>query len=466
MSVFKSFDEAGDNPEPIVNRYLQTMADGGEQLALLRVSYRFTPYWLPEAAYQRLAGFYLLLRDGERTQLFMTVTEANSPADVWLRQQSIQSEQQFAEALAQWQLPCIDSAEPLPLISVNIAKPWGQEIWFTGIEQRGVAKVGDERGQQLLPWVLSALPEALCDHQQQSLILLKILDPMPEPVFGELYFELHQQKREVYVVTHVDADAWPQGRGAIRFGFSADKRAQYASEADFRAAFAGAVKAYETVRRDIDRQLDAVAAKDGYAVDQALPLTQRKAMLAELPDELRQRELNLRSAVESFTDSLPLAVGDVIKVPCLTPHSLQHGVRTVEFQTPVYERLIIYFTQKVLTQDHWDTDQAVALMNTETPPPEPEPVIVENGAVIIKRIVDFEDFEVHRIQLRHAQKWRLQTQRSYCLLMAIDAGLQVNRRTLGAEQAILIPARCETPCLRNGRDDGMLSALVAYPKFQ
>ena len=75
--------------------------------------------------------------------------------------------------------------------------------------------------------------------------LLKVLDPAPEPVLGDLYFELHETKQEVYVVTHVDRRAWPDGRGAIRFGMNAARRAVYADDAKFRAAFLKAVREYE-----------------------------------------------------------------------------------------------------------------------------------------------------------------------------------------------------------------------------
>ena len=60
--------------------------------------------------------------------------------------------------------------------------------------------------------------------------------------------------------------------------------------------------------------------------------------------------------------SLRVRRGDAIRIGPLIPHSLRHGVRVAEVQTPVYERLIISFNQKVLTQKGWNTDEAFEKM--------------------------------------------------------------------------------------------------------
>ena len=153
-----------------------------------------------------------------------------------------------------------------------------------------------------------------------------------------------------------------------------------------------------------------------------------------------------------------------VKVPCLTPHSLQHGVRTVEFQTPVYERLIVYFAQKVLTQNHWDTDQAISLMQVETPPAEPAPVLQKNDTVTVTRIVDFEDFEVHRVSLQPNKSWCLDRLENYVLLMTVDNGLQLDDNDLHAEQAMLVPASAVNLIMKNTTADAERHFLLAYPK--
>ena len=71
--------------------------------------------------------------------------------------------------------------------------------------------------------------------------------------------------------------------------------------------------------------------------------------------------------MDGFTSIKELRLGDVIKVPTWTPHSPQHGIRVIEFQTPTYERYIISFEQRVLTQEHWDSEHAIAHMTLDPP---------------------------------------------------------------------------------------------------
>ena len=49
----------------------------------------------------------------------------------------------------------------------------------------------------------------------ESLILLKTLNPVAEKTIGDLYYELHEKKWEVYIVTEIDKTAWPSGKGII-----------------------------------------------------------------------------------------------------------------------------------------------------------------------------------------------------------------------------------------------------------
>ena len=96
-----------------------------------------------------------------------------------------------------------DYANPVRLSPVHIAKPWGQEIWFTGMEARGESQVVNSDGQALpISRYLSRDPEQAT--RGQPLLLLKILDPLPTPVLGELYLEVHETKQEAYVVTEVN----------------------------------------------------------------------------------------------------------------------------------------------------------------------------------------------------------------------------------------------------------------------
>ena len=307
----------------------------------------------------------------------------------------------------------VDIAEGLKLEPIKIPKPWGQEIWYTGIEERGVSQVVTSEGCSPLSWVFAVAPEQLTDNKTP--VLLKILDPLPDEVLGDLYFEMHEKKQEVYVVTHVDKTAWPDGEGAIRFGFNQRLRATYASDKAFKEAYLKAVRAYQKVRNEIDSV----------------------SMVAD--EELQQKEQQLRIEMEKFSELKKIQLGDVINVPCFTPHSLQHGVRTVEFQTPVYERKILSFTQKVLTQNHWDTKEALEQVNLDVPEMESKKIVLNEKGVQVEEIVAFEDFTVQRIILNEGASLMLD-EFSYQLIFVVEGELELAGHSLTKEECLLLPA--------------------------
>lgn len=317
---------------------------------------------------------------------------------------------------------------PLLLEPIYIPKPWGQEIWYTGIEARGQAAVKGDKGSLPLPWVLEFLRPQLGLAATDNLILLKILDPLAEAPYGDLYFELHEQKQEVYVVTHVDAAAWPGGKGAIQLGFNPAARANYATANDFKAGYLHAVREYEQTRRAIDSLLDRKKQELGISLNEPVAVKQLKLWLKELsqhPDNkaLINRERELKQSMDSFIARHPLEVGDVVAVPRLVPHALQHGVRVVEFQTPVYERRILSFGQKVLTQNHWDTEVALQLVDMDAEPFIPPVQLAHTDKVQIQRIVNFDDFEVQRIVLKGDCQLSVPF---YGLLMVLEGSVCIN----------------------------------------
>jgi hypothetical protein len=355
----------------------------------------------------------------------------------------------------------LDFSAPWRLQPVHIPKPWGQEIWFTGMEARGVSQVVSDAGSTPLPWALAL------DHQRvlgahQSLNLLKILDPLPDEVYGDLYFELHEQKREVYIVTQVDERAWPDGTGAIRFGFSPVMREQFTSDADFLSAYRNAVRDYHAVRREMDNQMDALRERDGIDLDEPVSALQTRRWLAELSQALQTQEATLRAQMDAFTAMKPLRVGDVLAVPLRTPHALQHGVRTVEFQTPVYERKILSFAQKVLTQNHWDTDEALQMAQLQTPVDEPFPLLRDSDGVKIEQIVAFDDFSVQRIYLAPGTAYACAVDEHYRLLMVVVGQVDCAGVLVAAEQAVLLPASAGEVLLHNP-GAGVLELLLAMP---
>ena len=324
--------------------------------------------------------------------------------------------------------PVIDPCLPVRLIPVHIPKPWGQEIWYTGMEQRGESKVVSGGEEMPLSIYLADNPTALTDDT--PVLLLKVLDPDAVEVTGDLYLEVHEHKQEVYVVTHIDAAAWPDSVGGIRFGMCQEKRSTYASPAAFRTAYLESVQHYETIRRALDER--------GVTLD---PQLEREA----------------RARMDSFVAMRELRVRDVVQVPTWTPHALQHGVRVVEFQTPTYERFIISFAQRVLTQDHWDSAHAIARMHIDEPAAE----TIEHIAAGVECIARFDDFNVWRVDLNTAAPLLLPKQIPYAVCMCLSGQVRLGSLTLCAEQACLVPHAAMTQISLNG--DGQL--LIAAPKL-
>jgi hypothetical protein len=307
----------------------------------------------------------------------------------------------------------------LLLQPVFIPKPWGQEIWYSGIESRGVSQVKSDEGFSPLDWVIAAAPQHILGNYKIP-TLLKILDPLPDEVLGDLYFEMHEEKQEVYVVTHINRTAWPDGEGGIRFGFNQTLRKTFTSDEAFKQAYLQAVKNYQQVRQQIDGLLD-----------------QKRSLPADLVDQ----EKNLRDRMESFIAIKKLKSGDVVKVPCFTPHSLQHGVRTVEFQTPVYERKILSFAQKVLTQSHWDTEEALKKITLDTPAETTLHVVEKTDNLCREDIVHFDGFKVERVTLaKNAQL--LSPAGQYRLLLVVSGEVEAGL-PLATEKAGLLPAGLE-----------------------
>lgn len=361
-------------------------------------------------------------------------------------------------------IACLCLVQPLTLSPIHIPKPWGEEVWFTGIEARGQSKVLDQNGVAIpLPWLLEVFPKRLAGRYSRDIILLKILAPLPEPVYGDLYFEMHETKREVYVVTNVDPAAWPDAVGGIRFGFNQAKRAQFVNDDEFRAAYLLAVKSYEQVRRTIDEIFDGFRVELGVALNAPVSASTNKEWVARLPEALNHLEFLRRQELDSYAAVKKLAVGDVVKVPCFTPHSLMHGVTTVEFQTPVYERKILSFAQKVLTQSHWDTESALLDINIDAPLDIALPILYHAEGILREEVVRFDDFAVERITLSPCNSLCLDLGVEYALVMAIRGGM-----TLGAfdllpiMQARLLPAAVSEIEVANvGSSD--LVFLYAYP---
>ncbi len=405
---------------------------GGESRAF---RFPYTQYYLEGGAILEL--FVACARDGEGLPRFL-VSDDPEAGEAWLQQRGLRpgSLEELARHL---RVPLLSPGEAWSLSPVHVPKPWGREIWYTGIEARGQSLVSDGHFAVPLPWVLALGSETILAPGAGEPNLLKILDPLPEEVYGDLYFELHERKREVYVVTHVAESAWPSGRGAIRYGFDPQIRGRFDSDRAFRRAYLAAVRDYEQVRRQIDALFDGFRVEEGISASAPVEVQRLRTWEQRLPRELVARERQLREAMNAFTYMMPLAVGDVVKVATHTPHALQHGVRTVEFQTPVYERRILSFAQKVLTQDRWDTAEAVEMMSLDPGTTEQLPVVADSDACRIEQVVVFDDFRVYRVTLAAGGECPLPDVDSYRLVMGVSGQVMVGQRVVASEQAVLVP---------------------------
>ena len=443
---------AADNPEAEFEALLKKTQSENDRRLLLAVDFNFFEYWREENNTIALTALFYLNGDS-----FSIAVLRSEQFDACEKQYS-QSLSDLLRALPVTIFP-LDGV--MPLQPIAIPKPWGREIWYTGIEKRGVAEVGEAGRSVPLPWLLAIAPQRLTRGAQQP-ILLKILDPLPEPVFGDLYFELHRQKQEVYVVTAVDRSAWPDGVGAIRFGFDANRRKEFACDAEFIDAYLNAVRDYRVTRKQIDAQIDGFRVRDGIGLNDPVSAAMLARWLDEVDSELQKHEAALRERMESFTALMALHVGDVVKVPCLLPHSLQHGVRTVEFQTPVYERLILSFGQKVLTQSEWDTEEAAGVLQLDPVPAADFPRLARGPGWIEEQIVQFDDFEVRRISLQPYSQMLLGHNRGYGLGMVVGQSLELGGLVLDPDDAVLLPANFQSPILRNN-NDAVAYFLLALP---
>ena len=329
--------------------------------------------------------------------------------------------------------PWIPLQQPLKLKVHREPKPWGCEFWFTGIEQRGVCAVEFSAGKALsLPVYLELLsgPRSLEKAEPAKIPLLKILEPHKAMKLGCLYIEVHQEKWETYFVSKVDEQAWPNGLGQVLYGFSAKKMAEFFhDEKSFKNSLLTSVRAYEGVRKEIDAQPMAV---ENFA--------------------LNQKEAELWQTVRSYFDFIEVRVGDVIRVPPFVPHSLQNGVQVVEFQTPTYERLILAFNQKVLTQNHCDTEQALDV------------AVFKSGAQLHAELsahdqdaraaqwsvaVDFPGFQVLTAALHHCgQSLEMPASRGvHSVVYVLSGALEIKRsgatsvQRIDAGEAAIIPAQ-------------------------
>ncbi|MFT7132341.1 MAG: hypothetical protein ACI81O_001050 [Cyclobacteriaceae bacterium] len=351
----------------------------------------------------------------------------------------------------------VNLSRPLRLEPVTIAKPWGEEIWYTGIEARGVCTVEGIP----LPWLIALSPRWILGGEYRDPILLKILAPLKQARYGDLYLELHEHKIEVYVVTQIDREAWPDGKGQIRFGFNPAMIDAFPTEAAFRRAYLACVNDYQRIRHRVDAQLDDIRSAQGYLPNAVVAPDILEQWRQQLDKGLNTEEAQQLATMNTFTALHDVSVGSVIQVKPFTPHSLQHGVRVIEFQSPHYERFILSFAQKVLTQSHWDTDTAIARAHLHAEMAPTLVSITHQEGCSVDQIVNFAEFEVHSLRLEPGARHTLNIVQ-YAVLMGVEGTADVGQQTIKSEQAVLLTALSGSQTLLNQSDQGAV-VLLAMP---
>ena len=304
-------------------------------------------------------------------------------------------------------------------------KPWN---WFSGIEERGVSSSNGIP----ITFLIEIFGKFLgCSKPP---ILLKVLAPKPEPNLGDLYFELHEKKTEVYVVTDIDLQSWPNGTGKIRLGFNDKEIQSQGTPEKFVEKYLSSVKKYQLGWDLIDSKVDQMKVSLGLSKDEIIEAELYRTFLAEIDKVIIEDEKMLRKEMNKFTKLHDIKIGDAIKVEPYIPHSLQHGVRVVEFQTPHYERYILSFGQKVITQDHWDTKAALMKARiSEARIEKPKKLDVFQDIV-----ADFEEFNVTRAVLPSKSELKIE-EKGYCLIIGISGETKLGSIKVKNEKAFFIP---------------------------
>ena len=454
-----------DVPEETLFEFTKDFKESKTALGFLACHYDLKETWLTESDQKEVAlsAYYLLTKKKTFVSILAMVTTGQEKRFVKTFSSKEEAILYFISLADAFKTPLIDFAEPIKLCPIDIPKPWGKEVWYTGMEKRGLSLVMDKRGEkQFLPWVLSMAPHTLVGGKEKEINLLKILDPFSHEVYGDLYYEMHERKKEVYLVTHISKQAWPSGVGFLRYGFDEAVLNEYQGDrAGFKKAYLDCVKAYERVRREIDQFLDKCRQKEKIDLKEAVLPEKLLNWQKQLPKDLLKKEETLRKAMNLFTGKLPLKVGDVVAIDPFISHSLQHGVQTIEFQTPFYERAILSFGQKVLTQDHWDTKKAIEQVKLVSPKQSVLKINRKEEAFLEEQIADFDDFKAFRVTLKKESEYLLQDFLFYGLLIVVTGELHFKDQVLKPLESVLLSKPLVGSTFRSGEGEIVFAIVFA-----
>ena len=126
------------------------------------------------------------------------------------------------------------------------------------------------------------------------------------------------------------------------------------------------------------------------------------------------------------------------------------------------------FTQKVLTQNHWDTEDAISKMETEVYHPPKLDCIHNSEYLNVERFTDFPQFNFDRIRLNPKNSYDNHLVGRYQLLIIISGSAAVVSKTgksikLNKEESLFLPLAMDIYRIEN-IGNSQLICLNATPK--
>lgn len=337
----------------------------------------------------------------------------------------------------------VPGRRPVQLLPARVEKPWGRELWYTGVEPHGVARVACAGKVVELPDLLRDSADWGPRHAS-GLPLLKALEPIADPVRGQLYLEVHESKWEAYVVTDVAAVAWPGGKAVMRLGVNRALFSAYISATHFRQDFERKLRCCEALRQEVDE-----------SITHGVPPTA----------DLRRREREAYAAVDSFCGKRSLQPGDVVSIPPGVPHGLPHGVRVLEYQTQHYERLVLSSSQRLWTQADWDIGSGVAALDLASPDQPPPRTLARGQGHHLEQILEAPCFRVFRLEIWPPSSFSMNPQSSYGLLSVLAGRGEAAGVSLRPGQNWMLPVSPGGISIES-RGSEVLSLLLVQPHIE
>lgn len=151
MNIFSS-----NHPENIIRDQQAALLAGADVSNVFTIHFNFHQYYFENPASIELLAIIYLKKSHE---------EINISCAIFLFDEAIKNKLKvlpcdfltLKDFANQYQTPWLTISNLLVLDPIKIPKPWGQEIWYTGIETRGQSNISAQGFTTPLPWVLALM---------------------------------------------------------------------------------------------------------------------------------------------------------------------------------------------------------------------------------------------------------------------------------------------------------------------